>query len=256
MNKVKIIMLVSDGVLSRIIYHKLKTKCEIVAVVIEEKVSSKVLLKNRIKKLGYFRVFGQVCFMILNVFLKKLSKKRIQEIIKNNNLDISPIDFENILNVKNINNESVVKILKDSDYDLILVNGTRIIKDKILTASKKPFVNTHTGITPKYRGVHGGYWALANDDRNNCGVTVHLVDEGIDTGDVLYQSLIQVTDKDNFNTYPYLQIVQAIDLLDRVLNDLKNDDLRPQEPLTKESALWSHPTIFEYVKNFVKFGVK
>jgi methionyl-tRNA formyltransferase len=36
------------------------------------------------------------------------------------------------------------------------------------------FVNIHVGITPKYRGVHGTYWALVNNDVENSGVTVHL----------------------------------------------------------------------------------
>ena len=68
--------------------------------------------------------------------------------------------------------------------------------------------------------------------------------------------MIQVSNEDSFNTYPYLQTAKAIELLDNVLNDLKNDDLQQKEPLTKESALWSYPTLFEYIKNFIKFGVK
>ncbi len=256
MDKVKVVMLVCDVASSRIIYHKLKTRCEIVAIVMEEKVSSKILLKNRVKKLGFFRVFGQVCFMVLNVFLKKLSKQRIKEIQQNYDLDTSSIDFQNTISVKSINDDRVKEVLSDYDFDMVLVNGTRIIKNEILSTTDKPFVNTHTGITPKYRGVHGGYWALANDDKNNCGVTVHLVDGGIDTGNVLYQSLIQVTHNDSFNTYPYLQTTKAIDLLENVFNDVKNYGLKPKKPLTKDSALWSHPTVFEYIKNYIKLGVK
>lgn len=256
MDRIKVVMLVCDGASSRIIYHKLKTQCEIVAVVMEEKVSSKVLLKNRFKKLGFFTVLGQICFIILNVILKKFSKQRIKEIIQNYELDTSFIDIQNKISVKSINDEKVKEVLNKYDFDMVLVNGTRIIKNEILSTIDKPFINTHTGITPKYRGVHGGYWALANSDRYNCGVTVHLVDEGIDTGNVLYQSLIQINNQDSFNTYPYLQTAKAIELLRNVLNDLKNNDLKTKEPLVKESALWSHPTLFEYIKNFIKFGVK
>lgn len=256
MDRIKVVMLVCDGASSRIIYHKLKKRCKIVAVVMEERVSSKVLLKNRVKKLGFFRVCGQVCFMVLNIFFKKFSKQRIKEIQQNYDLDISSIDFQNMISVKSINDDRVKEVLNNYDFDVVLVNGTRIIKNEILNTTNKPFVNTHTGITPKYRGVHGGYWALVNDDRDNCGVTVHLVDEGIDTGNVLYQSLIQVSNKDNFNTYPYLQTAKAIDLLENILNDLKNENLKSKESLTKESALWSHPTLFEYIKNYIKLGIK
>src|SRR5438093_9923670 len=46
----------------------------------------------------------------------------------------------------------------------VVVNGTRIISEAVLTASDAVFINMHAGITPKYRGVHGGYWALYNGD--------------------------------------------------------------------------------------------
>jgi folate-dependent phosphoribosylglycinamide formyltransferase PurN len=52
------------------------------------------------------------------------------------------------------------------------------------------FVNIHVGITPKYRGVHGTYWALVNNDVENSGVTVHFVDEGIDTGNIINQAIV------------------------------------------------------------------
>lgn len=256
MNKLKVVMLVTDGASSRVIYHELKTECEIIAVVVEEKVSHKVLLKNRLKKIGILKVFGQICFKIFNIFLNKLSQNRINEIIRLNNLNLSPIDSNIIVNVDSINDQQVEEILHKYNPDLIIVNGTRIIKGNILNCLDKPFINTHTGITPKYRGVHGGYWALANSDTINCGVTVHLVDEGIDTGTVLYQALIETSINDNFNTYPYLQTAKAIGLLKSVLSDVENHNLSPKKPLTKESALWSHPTLYEYIKNYIKLGAK
>jgi folate-dependent phosphoribosylglycinamide formyltransferase PurN len=72
--------------------------------------------------------------------------------------------------------------LKAINPDLVIVNGTRIISKKVLSSINSKFVNIHVGITPKYRGVHGTYWALVNNDVENSGVTVHFVDEGIDTG--------------------------------------------------------------------------
>ncbi len=74
---------------------------------------------------------------------------------------------------------------------MVLVVGTRIISRKVLVAVAAPFINYHDGITPKYRGIHGGYWASAQSDLANFGVTVHLVDPGIDTGEVLYQARLQ-----------------------------------------------------------------
>jgi phosphoribosylglycinamide formyltransferase 1 len=68
---------------------------------------------------------------------------------------------------------------------VLLVIGTRIIGNETLHALDAPFINYHAGITPKYRGVHGAYWACVEGDTEHCGVSVHLVDTGIDTGPVL-----------------------------------------------------------------------
>lgn len=256
MNKIKVVMLICDGDSSRIIFHKLKDYCDIVCVVKEKPISNSILLKNRIKKLGLIKVFGQLIFMIFNKILKNRSSKRIEDIKNKYSLNTNNITHENILLVNSINENTVEKKLKEINPDLVIVNGTRIIKRSILSSIKKPFVNTHVGITPKYRGVHGGYWALANNDKKHCGVTVHLVDEGIDTGNILYQELIEATEKDNFNTYPYLQTNKAIGLLQNVIDNVKKFNLQEKEPITKESNLWYHPTIFEYIKNYLKYGVK
>ena len=56
-----------------------------------------------------------------------------------------------------------------------------------------PVVNVHAGITPRYRGVHGGYWALAERHPEWVGTTVHLVDPGIDTGAILAQATFDVS---------------------------------------------------------------
>jgi len=256
MSKLKVVMLICDGDSSRIIYHKIKADCNIICVIKEEPISNSILLKNRIKRLGFFKIFGQLLFMVFNKFFKLISKIRIEEIKNKYNLSTNFIEHKNVLSVKSINGKEVEEILEKLNPDLVLINGTRIIKKNILSSINKPFINTHVGITPRYRGVHGGYWALANNDKAHCGVTVHLVDEGIDTGNILYQSLIEVSEEDNFNTYPYLQTVKAIDLLKKVLNDVKNTSLKTKKSIVSDSQLWYHPTFIEYVRNYFKYGAK
>ena len=111
------------------------------------------------------------------------------------------------------------------------------------------------GVTPKYRGVHGGYWSLAMNDSENCGVTVHLVDQGIDTGEVLYQGFIQANENDNFNTYPIHQIAKAIPLMKAALDDARDNCISIKEGVLP-SRLWYHPTILEYIKHWIQRGVK
>ena len=105
------------------------------------------------------------------------------------------------------------------------------------------------GITPQYRGVHGGYWSLVCDDEKNFGVTIHKVDKGVDTGDIIYQDNITITKQDNFSTYPYIQIGVAIPLIKSALNDIVNNNLRTFNKHNVKSNLYYHPTRFRYIYN-------
>jgi methionyl-tRNA formyltransferase len=114
----------------------------------------------------------------------------------------------------------------------------------------------HAGITPRYRGVHGGYWALAEQRMDLCGVTIHLVDSGIDTGSILAQATIRPTGDDDFATYPLLQLAAGLPLLLDSVERLGRGDRRTIAPPTTESALRYHPRASEYLWSRWKLGVR
>lgn len=256
MSDKKIVLLAAAHITTDIVYNCLNKEFNIHTVVLEQPVSKKILIKKRIKRLGLLKVIGQISFQVLiSKPLGFFSKKRMEEIIKEEELDITPIVAAKIVNVSSVNSPQTIALLKELQPDLIVVNGTRIISKKVLAAVNCGFINTHVGITPKYRGVHGTYWALANNDAANSGVTVHFVDEGIDTGSIISQAVVTPTAKDNFSTYPLLQIAKGAQLMKQAVKDyfagsivLKKNEM--------DSKLWYHPTIFEYIINRFKHKVK
>lgn len=250
-----IVMLVGKGQSSRIMYNALKDEVDITAVILEEKPSSWHLIRRRVKKIGLFKVFGQVLFILLNKILARMSIPRIMKLLIQFNLSDKEIPEETVQKVKSINSQKTIEILHRLNPDAIVVNGTRIISKKVLASVTSPFINTHMGITPKYRGIHCGYWAIAMNDKENCGVTIHLVDEGIDTGGVLNQDTISPTQHDNFNTYPILQIAKAIPLMKIALGDVSENRLTIKEGISP-SKLWYHPTLFEYMWRRIFKGVR
>jgi folate-dependent phosphoribosylglycinamide formyltransferase PurN len=96
---------------------------------------------------------------------------------------------------------------------------------------------------------------LYNNDAAHCGVTVHLVDAGIDTGNVLAQAQIPFTRKDNFSTYPYLQLAEGLVLLKEVILRMEKGE-RPVVHNQLDSALWHHPTLWGYVWKRLTKGVR
>lgn len=248
MNKdIKILMLVGLGESSLIMYNGLKNNFDVVRIIREEKVPRKIFIQRRIKKLGYMKVFGQILFMIFNRYLTKKSKKKINALKEEYGLVLNPFPKSILVDVNSVNDSSVINMISDCNPDVIVVDGTRIINESVLSSTSALFLNTHMGITPKYRGVHGGYWALVEGDYNNCGVTIHIVDKGIDTGGILYQNNIKINNEDNFNTYPYHQIAKAIPIIKKAVKDIYNNNLKIKERKDLKSVVWTHPTLFEYM---------
>ena len=247
MEKIKIVLIAGKGDSTNIVYNALIKKHNIETVIIEDGEDIIRFIKRRIRRLGIFTVLGQVAFQILIVKpLAFFSKKKIESILFQNSLNVSPIPEKRILYVSSINSDDTLFHLQKIQPDLIIVNGTRIISKKILNNIACKFINTHVGITPKYRGVHGTYWALVNNDIENSGVTIHFVDSGIDTGNVIAQAQVIPNSSDNFITYPYLQLAAGVNLLQKAVDDFINKNVK--ERISEgESKLYYHPTIFQYL---------
>ena len=255
MKKTKVILFTSPGLNGNLVYSFLNKNHQVVGVVFDSPGSAKKLLKKRIKKLGILKVLLQLVFMKGLVPLLRLeSRKRTKEILapyQLNELD----SYQNIFKPNSINDSKVVSFVNNLNADVVIVSGTRLIQNHIIEGIKAPLLNMHVGITPKYRGVHGGYWALVNKDIENCGVTVHHIDSGIDTGGIISQKNIQPTKRDNYTTYPILQILKGLDCIEDAIQEIKNNNLTVKNNNLK-SKLYYHPSIIDYVYNRIFNKVK
>ncbi|MFH1441059.1 MAG: formyl transferase [Candidatus Omnitrophota bacterium] len=118
-----------------------------------------------------------------------------QRLLKNNYMDTE--NGMPIVNVSDINSDEVNKIIQEYKPDLVFVFGTRLIKPHIFKNRPIPFVNMHWGWSPDYR-AEGIVTALAYGGPDALGVTVHLLNAGIDSGDILYQLRPVLDVNDNF----------------------------------------------------------
>ena len=73
-------------------------------------------------------------------------------------------------------------------------------------------INCHAGKLPFYRGRNVLNWVLINDE-NEFGITLHYVDSGIDTGDIIIQKTFPITDEDDYSTLLQRAYVGCADVL-------------------------------------------
>lgn len=98
------------------------------------------------------------------------------------------------------NNPELEETLKALKPDIIVVAAFgQILPKSILTMAKYGCVNVHTSLLPKYRGSAPIQWAIINGEKVT-GVTTMMMDDGIDTGDMLDKTEVEITDEDTAQT--------------------------------------------------------
>ncbi len=245
--KSNLVLLGGDNPTTWIIYNRLVQEFGPLPAVIERHVSRLSMLRNRFRKLGLGAVVSQVGFVVfIRPVLNYFGKRRISQICRLHGLERTEPFSTQITRVESTNGEVCKNFLAERRPRVVIVNGTRILRSNILRATDAVFINTHQGITPLYRGAHGAYWSLFQNDKEHCGVTIHLVDEGIDTGNIIGQAKIDPQADDSFVTYPYLQTAAALPLLLEATRNALAGPLKTTA-IQGPSRVWYHPGFFSYL---------
>lgn len=99
-----------------------------------------------------------------------------------------------------VNSEEFIEKAKSYECDLFVsMSFNQIFRERIINLPTCNTINCHAGKLPFYRGRNVLNWVLINDE-NEFGITVHFVDEGIDTGDIILQETYPIKDNDSYGT--------------------------------------------------------
>ena len=100
----------------------------------------------------------------------------------------------------NVNSEKFIKQIIEYNVDLFVsMSFNQIFKKNIISIPKLGVINCHAGKLPFYRGRNVLNWVLINGEKN-FGITVHYIDENIDTGDIIEQRIFPISEDDNYST--------------------------------------------------------
>lgn len=125
--------------------------------------------------------------------------------------------------VGNVNDQDFMKIAQDVDkLESIVLTGANFVRKKTLHALRSfvnNIVNIHFGDSDLYRGLDSNWWTLASNSELHPAVTLHVVDNGIDTGTVLKKVYSPMTFADlTLGQLLYFEIEAANTLLNDFLN--------------------------------------
>lgn len=135
-----------------------------------------------------YTIFRISSSTVLSYFGCRQKILTIGQICKKNNIPI--------IKTKDINSEETISQIKSYQPDIIVcAYFNQILKKGICDIPKLKCVNIHLALSQSYRGLNSYFWVLANNESES-GVTIHEVDDGIDTGKVIAQKRVKISDTD------------------------------------------------------------
>jgi len=154
-----------------------------------------------------------------------------------------------------LNDESFIAKIKESSVDLIVVVAYgKILPNAILNLPRFGAINIHASLLPKYRGAAPIQRAIINGEKRT-GVTIMVMDEGLDTGDILAQKVVDISqDETAGELHDRLSELGASLLIDTI-NKIRSGDIKRQKqdhqkatyapPIKKEDCLidWEKDSI-------------
>ncbi len=141
-----------------------------------------------------------------------------------------------ILQPEKIRKDDWAQRIRALEPDVIVVVAFgQLLSQEILDIPKYGCINVHASLLPKYRGAAPINWAIAKGETQS-GVTTMMMDAGLDTGDMLLKSVIDI-DRDMTAEvlHDHLATMGA-DLLIETLSRLEKGDLKPEKQVNQESC--------------------
>ncbi|PKM82391.1 MAG: formyl transferase [Firmicutes bacterium HGW-Firmicutes-14] len=153
-------------------------------------------------KIGYFGD-GLWSHLALNKILEDSNFDVVFIVTRHENADPVLKEFAQKLQIPCLSHASVnakgfIDEIKRFNPDLnVSMSFDQILKKEIINLAPLGFINCHAGALPFYRGRNVLNWALINGE-SSFGVTVHYIDEGIDTGDIIVQRFGNIDQDDDY----------------------------------------------------------
>ncbi len=161
------------------------------------------------------------------------------------------------IDVENINSEEAFRFSQNLNPDLILVSGTRLVKDRMLSVEvNHGIMNLHTGLSPYIKGgPNCTNWCIATQQYHLAGNTIMWIDSGIDSGNIVCSEFAPINWKENFLSIHIAVMEHAHDLYVRAIRFISNggkssvEQSRLAKGITYYTRDWTLTRKIDLVKN-------
>lgn len=222
-----------------------KPKC---IILIKEPIYKSII--RNIKLLGFKHTIVKI-LRLRGYKVASSNRDYLQKAASSRNIQVSHLSLPKVcksmgielVTIDDINSPKAVEMIKSKHLD-ILINATGCIyKSKVIDSIKTGILNAHMGFLPDFRGMNVLEWSLYYNQQ--IGVTLHFIERGIDTGDILLFKEIAIEPGDRITDLREKSVVTNVELIIEAITKLEKSNLIriKQQPSDGKQFFTMHPRL-------------
>lgn len=205
-------------------------------------------VRREIRRIGWVRMVDVAAFRIYyRIFLAARDRAWDRALLDRLQRRFPAAEAEELITTSP-NTSQAESFIRGLAPDMVIARCKTLIKESVFTIPKCGTYVMHPGICPRYRNSHGCFWALANDDRENAGMTLLRIDRGVDTGPVYGYYRYRGDDAAESHTVIQHRVVfDNLAAIETKLIEIAQGEARAIDTAGQPSAAWGQPWLTKYL---------
>lgn len=159
--------------------------------------------------------------------------------------------------VDDINSYEAEEILKNSNIDILIVFGGKIIKSNILSLPKRESYTLHLGWSPDYKGSHCLHWAIYDENISKLGLSILTLSNNVDSGEIVLRKKLDLsTIKDEYDLIVKAQMMAIEEIIDVIKEIKKTNKLPITQTQNRSGKVYSSKEYTPKIKGQVRKKMK
>ena len=158
--------------------------------------------------------------------------------------------------IKDVNSENCTNLLKKIKPDLVVFEGSKIIRNKIYTIPKYGMLNVHLGVLPYLRGCSCMEWSILKN--YPIGLTCHYLIDTVDTGAIINRFQLKINQTDNYYILRTKLLHLSAYSVASAVHKIINEGFRMQDAFKQEKGPWFSPLkdtgLISKMKEMIELG--
>jgi Formyl transferase len=211
-------------------------------------------ITREIRRVGWLRFIDVLAFRAYHALARARSDREwaARALSRLRSLFPARPDAQEII-VPSPNHADAERFIREQRPDLIIARCKSLLKEQVFSIPRLGTFVMHPGICPEYRNAHGCFWAIANGDPHNVGMTLLRIDRGVDTGPVFgYFRVKPEARPESHVIVEHRVVLDHLDAIRDVLLDIDAGRAVPIDTSGRRSAAWGQPWLSAHLRTLIR----